>query len=93
MKLADKFNALTPPAIDPICRPSFRGDKSLYENAHAHIPMNARDVRIITQDPHFSAEHLHTHRLTHYARRLLRPTLITNTPSRYNIFFRKETTT
>ena len=42
------------------------------------IPMPVRDIMIITGNPRFTREHLHTHRLSDYARDLLTPVLISD---------------
>lgn len=40
------------------------------------IPMPVRDVMVITTNPRFTKDHLHTHRLSDYARDLLTPVLL-----------------
>jgi len=42
------------------------------------IPMPVRDIMVITGNPRFTKEHLHTHRLSDYARDLLTPVLLSD---------------
>jgi hypothetical protein len=44
----------------------------------APIPMPVRDILVITGNPRFTRDHLHTHRLSDYARELLTPTLLSD---------------
>ena len=42
------------------------------------IPMPVRDIMVVTGNPRFTRDHLHTHRLSDYARDLLTPTLLSD---------------
>jgi hypothetical protein len=42
------------------------------------IPMPVRDILIVTGSPRFTRDHLHTHRLSDYARDLLTPVLLSD---------------
>jgi hypothetical protein len=42
------------------------------------IPMPVRDIMVITGNPRFTRDHLHTHRLSDYSRELITPVLISD---------------
>ena len=42
------------------------------------IPMPVRDIMVVTGNPRFTRDHLHTHRLSDYARDLLTPVLLSD---------------
>ena len=42
------------------------------------IPMPVRDILVITGNPRFTRDHLHTHRLSDYARELITPILLSD---------------
>lgn len=51
------------------------------------IPMPVRDIMVITGNPRFTREHLHTHRLSDYARDLLTPVLLSDVDNPLDCLF------